>query len=38
VINGKIDHCGTDSASLVKVDGRWLIASLSDTSRTDCGK
>jgi hypothetical protein len=38
VLNGKIDHCGTDSASLVKVDGRWLIASLSDTSRTDCGK
>jgi len=38
VINGKIDHCGTDSASLVKVDGRWLIASLGDTSRTDCGK
>ena len=38
VLNGKIDHCGTDSASLVKVDGRWLIASLSDTSRTDCGQ
>jgi hypothetical protein len=38
VLNGKVDHCGTDSASLVKVDGRWLIASLSDTSRTDCGK
>jgi len=38
VLNGKIDHCGTDSASLVKVDGRWLIASLGDTSRTDCGK
>jgi hypothetical protein len=38
VLNGKIDHCGTDSASLVKVDGRWLIASLGDTSRSDCGK
>ena len=38
VLNGKIDHCGTDSASLVKVDGRWLIASLGDTSRTDCAK
>jgi len=37
-LNGKMDHCGTDSASLVKVDGRWLIASLSDTSRTDCGQ
>ena len=38
LVNGKIDHCGTDSASLVKVDGRWLIASLGDTSRTDCAK
>jgi Putative lumazine-binding len=38
VLNGKIDHCGTDSAGLVKVDGRWLIAFLSDTSRSDCGK
>jgi len=38
LLNGKLDHCGTDSASLVKVDGRWLIASLSDTSRTDCAQ
>lgn len=38
LLNGKMDHCGTDSASLVKVDGRWLIASLGDNSRTDCGK
>lgn len=38
LVNGKLEHCGTDSASLVKVDGRWLIASLSDTSRTNCGK
>lgn len=38
LLNGKIDHCGTDSASLVKVDGRWLIASLGDTSRTDCAR
>lgn len=38
LLNGKVDHCGTDSASFVKVDGRWLIAFLGDTSRTDCGK
>ena len=38
LLNGKLDHCGTDSASLVKVNGRWLIASLADTSRADCAK
>jgi hypothetical protein len=38
VLNGKLDHCGTDSASLVRVEGRWLIASLGDTSRTACAK
>jgi putative lumazine-binding protein len=36
--NGKIDHCGTDIVNLVKVDGQWLIASVADTSRTDCKK
>jgi Putative lumazine-binding len=35
-INGKVDHCGTDIANLVRVDGKWLIASLADTSRKDC--
>jgi hypothetical protein len=35
-IDGKVDHCGLDSAQLVRVDGRWLIASLGDNSRTDC--
>jgi hypothetical protein len=36
LLNGKLDHCGTDSATLVKVDGRWLITSIGDTSRNDC--
>ena len=36
LIDGKVDHCGRDSAQLVRVDGRWLIASLADNSRTDC--
>jgi len=36
LIDGKVDHCGTDSAQLVRVDGRWLIAALADNSRTDC--
>jgi hypothetical protein len=36
-IDGKLDHCGTDSFSLVHNDGKWLIASLSATLRKDCG-
>jgi hypothetical protein len=31
-----VDHCGQDSAQLVRVNGRWLIASLADNNRTDC--
>src|SRR5262249_14699174 len=38
LLNGKVDHCGTDIVSLVKVDGQWLISALGDTSRTDCQK
>ena|SRR5438552_3149278 len=37
LIDGKIDHCGHDIATLVRVDGRWLVASIEDTSRNDCG-
>jgi hypothetical protein len=36
-IEGKLDHCGTDSFSLVHTNGKWLIASLSATLRKDCG-
>lgn len=36
LINGKVDHCGTDIVNLVKVGGHWLISSLGDTSRTVC--
>jgi hypothetical protein len=36
VVNGKLARCGTDVVNLVKVDGRWLISSVGDTSRTDC--
>jgi hypothetical protein len=34
--DGKVDHCGTDLFNLVKVDGKWLIASIADTGRKDC--
>jgi hypothetical protein len=36
LIDGKVDHCGTDLFNMVKVDGKWLIASVADTGRKDC--
>ena len=36
LVDGKVDHCGTDLFNLVKADGRWLIASVADTGRKDC--
>jgi Putative lumazine-binding len=38
LIDGKVDHCGTDLFNLVRKDGKWLIASVADTGRKDCGK
>jgi len=35
--DGKVDHCGTDLFNLVRKDGKWLIASVADTGRKDCG-
>jgi hypothetical protein len=36
LVDGKVDHCGTDLFNLVRQDGRWLIASVADTGRKDC--
>jgi Putative lumazine-binding len=36
LVDGKVDHCGTDLFNLVKADGKWLIASVADTGRKDC--
>jgi len=36
LVDGKVDHCGTDLFNLVRVDGKWVIASISDTGRNDC--
>jgi hypothetical protein len=36
VVDGKVDHCGTDLFNLVRTDGKWLIASIADTGRKDC--
>jgi Putative lumazine-binding len=36
LVDGKVDHCGTDLFNLVQQDGKWLIASVADTGRKDC--
>lgn len=36
LIDGKVDHCGTDLFNVVRKDGKWLIASVADTGRKDC--
>ncbi len=38
LVNGKVDHCGTDLFDLIRTDGKWFIASIEDTGRTDCSK
>jgi hypothetical protein len=36
LVDGKVDHCGTDLFNLVRKDDKWLIASVADTGRKDC--
>jgi hypothetical protein len=36
LVDDKVDHCGTDLFNLVRVDGKWIIASVADTGRKDC--
>lgn len=36
LVDGKVDHCGTDLFNLVRTDGKWVIASIADTGRSDC--
>jgi hypothetical protein len=36
LVDGKVNHCGTDLFNLVQMDGKWLIASVADTGRKDC--
>ena len=36
LVDGKIDHCGTDLFNLVRVDGKWMIASVADTGTKTC--
>ena len=36
LVDGKVDHCGTDLFNMVRVNGQWLVASIADTGRKDC--
>lgn len=36
LVDGKVDHCGTDLFNLVRTDGKWVIASIADTGRNNC--
>jgi Putative lumazine-binding len=36
LVDGKVDHCGTDLFNMVKVNGQWLVAGVADTGRKDC--
>jgi hypothetical protein len=36
LVDGKVDHCGTDLFNLVRKDGKWLIAGIADTGRKNC--
>ena len=38
LVDGKVNHCGTDLFNLVHTDGKWVIASIADTGRNDCGQ
>ena len=36
LVDGKVDHCGTDLFNLVRTDEKWVIARIADTGRNDC--
>ena len=38
LVDGKVDHCGTDLFTLARTDGQWVIASVADTGRKDCAR
>ena len=35
-IDGKLTSCGTDLFNLIRVDDKWIIASVAYTGRSDC--
>ena len=36
LIDGRVDHCGTNLFSLVRDGDTWMIASIADNSRKAC--
>jgi hypothetical protein len=36
LVDGKINHCGTDLFNVVRTNGKWLVASVADTGRKTC--
>src|SRR5579862_9134774 len=38
LVDGKVDHCGTDLFNLVHTGGTWIIASVADTGRKECAR
>lgn len=38
LLDGKVDHCGTDAFTLAKIDGRWIITGIADNGSKDCKK
>ena len=36
LVDGKVDHCGTDLFNMVRVDGKWMIGSVADTGTKTC--
>ena len=38
LVDGNVDHCGTDLFNVVRTDGKWVIASIADTGRKDCAR
>jgi len=36
LVDGKVDHCGTDLFTLTRTDGNWFVAGIADTGRKDC--
>ena len=38
LVDGKVEHCGTDLFNLVRRNGTWLIASIADNGRNDCDR
>jgi hypothetical protein len=36
LVDGKVDHCGTDLFNLVRQEGQWAISSIADTGHKDC--